>query len=520
MREEYLNSKIKDCKKIAKSKEGLCLSNKYLNNSTKLLWKCKFGHTWEATYANIRKGTWCRICSKKIVGLKRRTPIEYFKNYAISRKGICLSDSYINQKSTLQFQCSKGHFWNCSGGSIKGNETWCPICAGTYKADTPELEADRINELRQIAKNHEGECLSANYVNQKTKLQFRCKNGHLWWTIPMVIKKGHWCKKCATKIAGDSQRDNLELFKKIIEDKGGRCLSTEYLNQQTKIFIECQKGHRWFSFPGHLKRGIWCRKCAGSAPHELLDIIKLAESRGGKCLSTEYKNDMTKVIWQCSENHIWEATPNNIKRGKWCPTCSSGIGERVCRLCFEKIFNDHFNKVRPKWLRNTSGFILELDGYSDKLKLAFEHQGTQHYNLKTNHRFIKKNLKKNDREKIKICNQKGITIIFIPEVFTLTKLNHLVSFILTELDRLGVPYPAEACKIILNPKEVYTYTKTKEVEAREQRALQILEIKGASLIDIFRINSGVKVTVKCKNNHISTIGLNTIFNGTICKHCS
>ena len=295
---KHLKKNINDCKELAELNEGFCLSENYINSQTNLTWKCKNGHTWQATYANIKKGTWCKICSRNEAGLKRRTPIEYFKQYAISKEGICLSETYINQKSILQFQCARGHIWEIAGGSIKSKKTWCIRCAGTYKADTPELEAERLNEIKQIARNHGGECLSDKYVNQKIKLQFKCKEGHIWRTASSIIKNGNWCKRCSSKRANEWKRDNIEVFKKIIESKGGKCLTTEYESAgKSRLLVECDKGHQWLAFPQHIKRGLWCRKCNGSFKHELSDVIRLGESRGGKCLSAVYKNDMSKIIW-------------------------------------------------------------------------------------------------------------------------------------------------------------------------------------------------------------------------------
>jgi len=518
---EHLKKSIDDCKKLASSYDGYCLSETYENSQTNLQWQCKNGHSWQATYANVKKGTWCKICSAKTKGIKKRTPIDWFKQYAISRGGTCLSDIYVNQKSILKFQCDKGHIWEVSGGSIKGHETWCPKCAGTYKANTPELQEERLNEMKRLAKNNGGECLSDKYINQKTKLKFKCKEGHIWETVSSVIKNGSWCKKCASRKANDSKRHNIDIYRKIIESKGGKLHTTEYKNSsETRLLVECDKGHKWLAFPSHIKKGLWCRKCNGSAPHTIEDVRKLVESRGGKLLSAQYKNDMTKVTCQCAENHVWDISPNNMKRGKWCPTCNSGIGERVSRLAIEKIFHKHFNKVRPSWLRNNSGFIMELDGFNEELKLAFEHQGRQHYSVKSNHRFAKENLVQNDREKLELCKSKNVSIVYIPEVFTDTKLNDLIPFILQQLDDLNIPYPLESSKIILAPREVYTYTKTKEVQIREERAIQIIENNSASLIDIFRVNSGVKLKVRCKNNHTLITSISTILNGTICKKCS
>ena len=47
----------------------------------------------------------------------------------------------------------------------------------------------------------------------------------------------------------------------------------------------------------------------------------IASRRGGKCLSNKYKNNQSKLLWECSKGHQWEAIPTNIQKGKWCPTC-------------------------------------------------------------------------------------------------------------------------------------------------------------------------------------------------------
>ena len=53
---------IEEMRMLASVKGGKCLSNDYVNLKTKLIWECSKGHTWEATPANIKKGSWCRIC--------------------------------------------------------------------------------------------------------------------------------------------------------------------------------------------------------------------------------------------------------------------------------------------------------------------------------------------------------------------------------------------------------------------------------------------------------------------------
>ena len=90
----------------------------------------------------------------------------------------------------------------------------------------------------------------------------------------------------------------------------------------------------------------------------------IALQRGGICLSNEYINIYTKLKFKCKEGHIWKTVPANIKAGNWCPKCQINISERISKCYFEKLFDKKFPKKRPKWLKSPKGFLMELDGYN------------------------------------------------------------------------------------------------------------------------------------------------------------
>ena len=103
---------------------------------------------------------------------------------------------------------------------------------------------------------------------------------------------------------------------------------------------------------------------------------KLARERGGDCLSIEYINSKTKMLFTCSFGHTWETSYNHIRSGKWCPVCSSmrNVNECYFRDCLENLFRAKFEKNRPEWLISRFGTKLELDGYNEALGVAFEYQ--------------------------------------------------------------------------------------------------------------------------------------------------
>ncbi len=117
-------------------------------------------------------------------------------------------------------------------------------------------------------------------------------------------------------------------------------------------------------YPNSIKSGHWCPYCSGNVKSTIAELNEFVSDKGGICLSQSYSNAHQKLLWRCAVGHEWKATAHNIKSGHWCPTCSQGVSERICRSIFESIFDKKFPKIRPTWLINPkTGMSLELDGY-------------------------------------------------------------------------------------------------------------------------------------------------------------
>jgi len=48
---------------------------------------------------------------------------------------------------------------------------------------------------------------------------------------------------------------------------------------------------------------------------------EIATERGGRCLSEHYVNNQTHLTWQCDRGHVWQAVPGAVKSGQWCRQC-------------------------------------------------------------------------------------------------------------------------------------------------------------------------------------------------------
>ena len=309
-REKFRQKNFKAFQKFAEKKGGKLLSGQFIDWNLKLKWRCSEGHVWEADAAQIKNNrTWCPYCA----GKAKHTLDEACK-LAQRLGGKCLSSSYINSLTNLKWQCAYGHVWMACYASTYNRGSWCPKCAGKLK--------HTISEMKALAISRGGKCLSSKYVNSLTKLRWQCRHGHEWEAIPSGIIGGYWCGACADKVNAEKRRNDISIYQKIAKDRGGKLLSKEYINISTHMTWQCSKGHTWQAKPGNVQNDHnWCPYCAGSKKHTIEDMRKLAKKRGGKCLSSSYVNNKTKLKWQCSKGHVWMAKSNDITTGYWCRQC-------------------------------------------------------------------------------------------------------------------------------------------------------------------------------------------------------
>jgi hypothetical protein len=176
---------------------------------------------------------------------------------AAKHSGKCLSDTYTGGNSYYRFRCSEGHEWEAQGCEIV-RDVWCRECA-IAKFGITRLRADGFEFLHGYAKSNGGVCLSDTYAGVRSLYRFRCKQGHEWENTGQSIKDGVWCTNCAKECR---QKRNLEALRRIAEDRGGICLSANYVNSSTKLYWQCHLGHHWHALPGNIRKGHWCPDCA------------------------------------------------------------------------------------------------------------------------------------------------------------------------------------------------------------------------------------------------------------------
>ncbi|RHZ66588.1 hypothetical protein Glove_306g13 [Diversispora epigaea] len=412
-----------------------------------MLWECNKNHQWTAKFRHIKnQGSWCPYCA----GQAKNT-LDIAKQIAYER-------------------------------NIKNQGTWCRLCSQirshsiedckkyASKMNGECLSTEYKNYVKQIAYSRNGKCLSTEYKNCYTKLLWSCAKNHKWYTTFNSVKNGNsWCPYCAGQA-----KNTLDIAKIIAFNKGGECISNKYINGKSHLRWKCVRGHEWNSSLASIKNGnTWCPYCVCNVQYTLEDVKQIAYSRNGKCLSTEYKNCYTKLLWSCAKNHKWYTTFNSVKNGNsWCPYCAGQAkntldiakiiafnkggecisnkyingkshlrwkcvrghewnsslasiknGNTWCPYCSKykrvsKYLGEPSKNRKPDFLKTSkhpSG--LELDIYYPQYGLAIEVQGQQHEKyIKFFHREDSNNfIKQRERDQLKneLCNENWIVLRYV-----------------------------------------------------------------------------------------------------------
>lgn len=377
------------------------------------------------------------------------------------------------------------------------------------ESDHPQMQKITIDDMKELARKRGGECISDSYLGTDTKLTWRCAKGHIWENRPAKIKKGQWCAICA----GVAPK-GLDYLTSLASERGGECLSAKSPGMLGAARWRCSKGHEWLARPANIRLGTWCPFCAGKR-QGIDEMQRLAQLRGGECLSDEYHGQAKKLIWKCRDGHTWNATPNSIKNGSWCPHCHINFGEEICRVYFETIFGKPFPNVRPPFLQTGPRGFMELDGYCEELKLAFEHHGGQHYTHTSHFHRVESDFQRQtsrDVRKLTMCQAAGVRVIEIPEVPGLTQLEKLPKIIAEGLRAANISPPRDPESISIDLNIVFNRSILEELK-------EIAQAKGGSLLSDGYLGDRINLRWRCNVGHEWETKPNGIKGGAWCPFC-
>jgi hypothetical protein len=230
------------------------------------------------------------------------------------------------------------------------------------------------------------------------------------------------CPNCAGLVP--ITKEQIETY---LSEKGYRLTTYNGKGAQTKHTIEhisCgyQYPASWNKFKN---QGARCPNCSYCIPITREQIETYLSEEGYRLIT--YNGNQYPMNFSHFKND-----------GNRCLNCCRFRSEKMCTKIFENLLSHKFPKVRPNFLQG-----LELDGYCQELKIAFEYNGIQHYEISpfipydTEEELNKR--KERDQRKIELCNQQDIKLCVIPYTYNYQEPNKLEAYIKCWIFSLDLP---------------------------------------------------------------------------------
>jgi hypothetical protein len=217
-----------------------------------------------------------------------------------------------------------------------------------------------------------------------------------------------WCRNCAN-IAQRYSIDDCHIS--AIKNKG-KWFSTEYINGVVPMKLKCFYGHEWMAVYLNIVRGNWCFKYMIIKKKLGIELChKWAEQKGGKCLSTEYNNkDDNNLLWECKNGHQWKACFGSLRSMKsWCPYCLNKT--EIVLYEYLKTIYTITRQFKIDWCKNPkTNRHLPFDFVIEEFKLIIELDGVQHFTQVSNWK-SPQTIRTNDIYKMKCAIKNGYSVI-------------------------------------------------------------------------------------------------------------
>lgn len=312
---------------------------------------------------------------------------------------------YLNAKEKIEIKCllHDKTFFQKSNDHFKSKFP-CKDCNKEHKRKV--FSDGKLGFIKKM-KSKFGDVFSYSemeYVNARTKVKIQCKKCSCEiFSVPYVLLNGKGCPDCyKQKVNKDFISNKLLEINDYVKKVGGKCLSTDYLNNEENLKFQCKKGHVFYESWADVKFSMrWCKECA----------------------------------------------PNRL------------VGETLARMILEHLLS---TKMPSCYLKSMEG--LQLDGYSKQRNIAFEYQGYQHFIEKSHFHLSSNDYKKQitrDSTKKVLCKKNGINLIEIFQFKNIKKsrIPIFIEEVKKVLDQSGLDYSKDPFKIDL--ERIYKGRKSK-----------------------------------------------------------
>lgn len=307
-------------------------------------WLCEKGHSWQASYKNIRVNAHgCPYCTnqKVLVGYNDllTTEPEIAKEWDFEKNDCVPQDVTRGSTKIVWWICNNGHHYQASiNNRTRKGHPGCPYCSGKKVLPGYNDLATTHPVLAEEWDSEKNAPLTPQQVSRgtKKKVWWKCKKGHTWQSSILNRAKGRNCPYCSNKMVLPGFNDLQTMYPDIakewnIEKNEGSLPSSVYAKSAKKVWWQCCSGHQWMaSISNRTTKGSKCPYCMGKIAIDGENDIKtirpdlMAEWDWEKNPdpSTLKLYSDKKVWWVCPVGHNYLTSISNRSTGRGCPFCS------------------------------------------------------------------------------------------------------------------------------------------------------------------------------------------------------
>ena len=245
--------------------------------------------------------------------------------------------------------------------------------------------------MHELAAQKNGKCLSREYVNSTTHLEWECEFGHRWLATPDTIKNhASWCHVCTNyKPKGKNPKiSETKLLKEWDFEKNIEDPAKITTGSDKKLWWKCSECELSYDCQPHVKQRTNCPFCTGRRPSHFYNLATEYPKKAKRFMTDKNMVDPTEVLpgshnvywWSCENGHEYELRCDHMTKG--------GDDTRNCAYCkgikvwpgesAGDLFPELLNEIDTS--KNRKELLFEVSPYSNKKihwKCKYGHQTHQ-----------------------------------------------------------------------------------------------------------------------------------------------
>lgn len=287
---------------------------------------CANNHVWSARVDNLLNAkSWCPEC----YGNKPKT-IQLMQEVAEGRRGKCLSEKYVNNKTHLWWKCmiAEHEPWLATPNNIMSKGSWCPHCvinAGeelTRAAFQEALGGRPFIRTRRApgleGRELDGFCAELNIAFEYQGTQHIVQNT-FFHTDLAAFESQVARDECKRSLC---EKLNIRLFY-ITCDTPHKNIRLHVRNMLQVAYPEMILSPMTISDTEFYDT---IRSSSTKSANQFERIKECIAAKGGQCLSTSYIGHKVPLSIRCKNGHVFQAILGNIVR-------FDGKTPRFCTVC-------------------------------------------------------------------------------------------------------------------------------------------------------------------------------------------